>query len=87
MLQLVHKNMQVGMCGLLKPIPPGMHTVRAGPNPPSMPTFLMSLFFMYLLIFIPVIGNLEQSYFYQTWLNLVNRFQSSQRRQTYSTIT
>lgn len=64
MLQLENKNVQVGMCRLLKAIPPGMHTVQAAPNPPSLPTFLTSLFLMYLLIFKLVIGNLERSYFF-----------------------
>lgn len=64
MPQLIHKNVQVSMCRLLKAIPPGIHTVQAVPNPPSLPTFLMSLFFMYLLIFKLAIGNLERSYFF-----------------------
>lgn len=63
---MAHKNAQSSMCELLKAISPGMHTVQALPNPPSLPTFLMSLFFMYLRIFKLIIGNLEESYFFVT---------------------
>lgn len=55
-LQLVHSNVQAGTRGLLKAISPGMHTVQAVPNPPSLPTLLGSLSFMYLLIIKSVTG-------------------------------
>lgn len=47
MLQVVHKNVQLGMHELLEAIPPAMHTVQAAHNPPFTAN-ISSVSFLYL---------------------------------------
>ena len=84
-LQLAHRNVQAGTRRLLKAIAPGMPAARAIPNPPSHPANTSRVSFLYVSAKHQIsYWNLRLIAFHQTWLNLVNRFQSFCRGQTSS---